>query len=270
MAHKKQLCFYVIANAIIVLFISQFYAHSYAQSATPGDIDTVDESLARIQELTKSGKYKSAIPYAIAIVCLQEKTLGDQHPKFALSLYRLGMLYFAAGNKISAQSNLRKALSILELSGKEYEDQKIKIYIGLSAVALSDKKFEYAEKMLMTAIEITSSTEGAKSLLMAECLTDLGILHCHQNKYDLAKMNLQESLSIMEKATSANKLNLANTFQALGKVFVALSEYDQAREFYNSALAKYRELYSEGSPIILSTIKSIEEVNNLEMKLKHE
>src|SRR3954454_12713659 len=69
-----------------------------------GSVNAKEDTLARAEELDRQviqlhrdGRYGDAIPTATEVLAIREKTLGPEHPKVALSLNNLGVLYDKQG-----------------------------------------------------------------------------------------------------------------------------------------------------------------------------
>ncbi len=76
-----------------LLFISALLAFSPLSFSQGNDLQKAKDLNQQLIKLHKQGRYSEAIPIAKKALAINEKTLGQDHPRVATSLNNLALLY---------------------------------------------------------------------------------------------------------------------------------------------------------------------------------
>src|SRR6267378_2194688 len=83
----------------------------FAQTASPApNLPNANQLDQQVQELQKAGRYSEAIPLAIQLLDLREKTAGGEHSEITKRINDLGQLYAEMGDYAKAEPLFQRAL----------------------------------------------------------------------------------------------------------------------------------------------------------------
>ncbi|MEQ9229937.1 MAG: tetratricopeptide repeat protein, partial [Cyclobacteriaceae bacterium] len=87
-----------------------------------------------------------------------------------------------------------------------------------------------------------------KTLELAQCLNDLGVVHLYSGNFELSRQNLEQSLSIRRTILSSTDLPIGDSFNNLGLFHQETDNPLQALIFYNRAKKIYEDKYGIDHP----------------------
>lgn len=103
--------FEIICSLLITLIVSLYFVFPRTGQA---EVETADSLNRKVMSLYQAGKYGVAVPIALKVLKIREKTQGTDHPDVAVALQTLAGLYEAAGDYAKAAPFDKRALAILE------------------------------------------------------------------------------------------------------------------------------------------------------------
>ncbi len=170
---------------------------------------------------------------------IRERTVGLEDPNLAQSLNNLASVYQAQGRYSEAEPLFRRSLAIREKTlGPEHPNVAASLN-SLASLYRAQGRYSEAEPLFMRSLAIWEKTLGPEHPNLAASLNNLATLYQGQRQYDQAEPLFRRSLAIREKALGpehpdvAQSLNnLANTLALQGKVTIARSFYERARQIY--------------------------------------
>ncbi len=191
----------------------------------------------------RRGEYVEATKAHLQALSIREK-IGDREG-MALSDINLGNVYSDQNNNQFALDYYLAAAKILN------ELNNLKrlpiIYLNISAIFLSEKKYEealpYCEKARDGAIK------NKDSVVIAEALNNIGVVLESQKQYEDANEVYAQSFSI--SSSIGNKTEMVDNMINMGNMFRLLNKTDIAVEWHTKAEKLSREIgYLEGLRVL--------------------
>ncbi len=153
---------------------------------------------------------------------------SDRLPGVAMSLNNIGNVYRYIGDTRSALLFYQEAYAIY--SHLENHEGAIQALSNKAAILIQNDRLDDAAATIQKATTLAESA----GLVAAQVLNNQGVLLTRQMQYPHAQATLMKALD----ATSPQNLPArATIYSALGNLMTAKSEYTQAIEFYQQALA---------------------------------
>jgi len=168
-------------------------------------------------------------------VALAEAARTERIKKFMLNL-------FDGGDEEVGPSDSLRVVTLLDrglLEAKTLNnDPKIQgeLYQNLGDIYEKLGKFEQADPLLQTALELRKSVFGAESPEAAETLVELGLLRDSQGKYEDAERFVRQGLAIYNRKLPNSHPSVARSTSALGKVLEDRGSYDAAIQVLQEAV----------------------------------
>ena len=166
--------------------------------------------------------------------------LGTDHMRYAVAVQRVGNLQRMLRRFDEAEQSLNIALAIQERGNfAELQDT----YSRLAELAADRGDGETAERRERQSFEHAMRTQGEKSLLTWQRLTNLGITLGYQMKYPEAESALKRAIdgltALGEPALldiAVNQIALANVFRQRGEFASAIGLQQEALEYGESKI----------------------------------
>ena len=150
----------------------------------------------------------------------------------ALSSFYLGIVHRNAGNDIGAAIAFREAEPLAEALG-EYRLQSV---CDQHLCSIYTRNYDHASAMTYAEKSLEAAKMAGDSLMVGYCLLDIGTEYIAQEKYDEAKVLLNQLLAECEK----HKALYSYTARYLAKqyLFKPEPEFDKADSLYSALLEK--------------------------------
>lgn len=166
-----------------------------------------------------------------------EKELGKEHPMYALSLYRLSVLYKVKGEYKKAEPLLQEAISIqVKALGKEHKDY-IESIRALQGLYYDTGELEKSMALALEIRDILKKTSGQETPEYAESLNSIALLYVKQSAYNQALALHLEALGIRERVLGKDKAPYAWSLNNLAMVYTHKGQYQKALPLYLEAQA---------------------------------
>jgi tetratricopeptide (TPR) repeat protein len=141
--------------------------------------------------------------YKHAII-MGEKTVGPEHPQFAVSLNNLAELYRVTSRFTEADPLYRRALAIREKTlGPDHPDVAQSLN-NLASIYRTVGRYGEAESFLDRAIAIDEKTLGPEHPYLADDLKNLAELYRITRRYEQAEAAFKRAISIIQKSLPAD------------------------------------------------------------------
>ena len=200
------------------------------------------------------GNYEKAIEIGTQALEIYKRTLGEEHPDYALSLNNLALYY-------SHHSNYEKAIELgtqaLEISKKALGEEHPNYATSLNSLAICYDhlgNYEKAIEIGTQALEIRKRTLGEEHPDYASSLHNL--TRCYSELGDYAKaIELgTKALEILKRTFGEEHPDYASSLDILSYCYLGLGEYEKAIEFGTQALEIYKKTLGEEHPIYASSL----------------
>ncbi len=185
---------------------------------------------------------------------IQRKILGEGHPRVAISLHNLALLYRQQGRYSQAQDRLMQALSLRErILGPNHPDIAASLN-ELGSIYRAQGRYIEAEEPLKQALTMRERTLPSGHHDLATSLNELGWLYRYLGKYDLAEVYLHAALAIREKVLKAADPDIAQTLNYLAWLYYDKGEYRTAEGLLSRALRIHEQALGSHHPLVAQTL----------------
>ena len=176
------------------------------------------------------------------IVESDEIRYGQNHPKFAEQLVRLGSLLRIADNYSEAETRFKRAIEIYERNRPpDILDLALAYREITQLYSQLLGRYADAEQILRRNQAMLEKAFGPRHQHTATALSDLGNLYYHQKRYADAEPFFERSLAIKERLVRPNDPALGTGFHNLANVYWKQGRLDDAERMFKRALALRRQ-----------------------------
>jgi tetratricopeptide (TPR) repeat protein len=155
------------------------------------------------------------------------RDLGQQDPRLARALNRLGVIRSRQGNHSEAEHLLREAVAIVErtnMSGMEV----VTFLTNLGCVYRATSKLAKARATLERAMEVAANSQGEPDLAVAWTLDQIGDLEACEGSILAAVFSYRRALAIQEHESGSDEWNIVATLNKLAAVYLKQDRYNEA------------------------------------------
>lgn len=232
---------------------------------------------ARINELSRAGKYAEALPLAQAMVAslektsnsrdlagalnnlaqinaaqghddqaeplykravaLLEKSLGLDTPEIAPELNNLAALYQRQGRFAEAEPLFKRALAIREKALPHEHPDVGQSLNNLATLYVKQERYAEAEPLFQRALAIYQKVGGAEHPAVATLLNNIGQLDRDLGRDADAEAPIKRSLAIREKVLGGDHPDVARSLNNLAGLYEHEQRYADAEPLYRRALS---------------------------------
>ncbi|MBR0907561.1 CHAT domain-containing tetratricopeptide repeat protein [Bradyrhizobium liaoningense] len=243
---------------------------------------------ARINELSKAGKYSEALPLAEAMVAsleksdngrdlagalnnlgqihagqgrddlaeplykraiaLLEKSLGVDTPLVAAELTNLAALYQRQGRFAEAEPLFRRALAVREKSLSREHPDVGQALNNLATLYVKQEHFAEAEPLFRRALAIYQKAAGPEHPAVATVLNNIGQVDRDLKRDADAEAPIKRSLAIREKVLGPEHPDVARSLNNLAGLYQHQQRYAEAEPLYRRALAIRERAFGPDHP----------------------
>jgi tetratricopeptide (TPR) repeat protein len=152
----------------------------------------------------RKGDFARAEPLFREAAEIFRRSLGENHPRYALALNNLGNLYKKRGDYAQAESQFRKAIAVWEKLPGEYYPCHPVCLNNLGSLCEEKGDDAQAELLFRRALAIQEKGHGEDQPSYATSLDNLGCLYKGQGDYARAEPLLRQALAVRERAVGKN------------------------------------------------------------------
>ncbi|MCP3462691.1 tetratricopeptide repeat protein [Bradyrhizobium sp. CCGUVB23] len=232
---------------------------SFATSATAQNLAAQS---AKINELSRAGKYAEALSLAQAMVASLEK--GNNTRDLAGALNNLAQIYAAQGHDDQAEPLYKRAVALLEKSLGLDTPEIAPELNNLAALYQRQQRFAEAEPLFKRALAIREKTLPREHPDVGQSLNNLATLYVKQERYADAEPLFQRALAIYQKAGGPEHPAVATLLNNLGQLYRDLNRDADAEAPIKRSLAIREKVLGADHPDVARSL------NNLAGLYEHE
>ena len=214
-----------------------------------GESDTLyADMLSGIIEIHNTlGNYQLAIDYCIEERDIREKMQGKKHPKYAISLQNLAILYRNTRDLEESELLFAEVLSIKNenLDGNPPDLSYCTCINNLGDLYVAMGIYEKAEPLYLEAIKIRKELLGVKHPDYATSLDNLGVLYTTTGDYNKAEPLHVEALNIRKDCLGEIHPDYASSLNNLAIFYQKVNNYKSAESLFLEALEIYKEIFGK-------------------------
>jgi CHAT domain-containing protein/Flp pilus assembly protein TadD len=244
----------MIKIATVTVITAAFWMAGPILSASADEAGALQ---AKVQQLSRQGKYAEAIPIAERELAVFEKAFGPDHPNVAAALIDLGEVYEKQGRYAEAEPLYKRALALLE---KAHGPELVKVTPGLSYLASSYEeqgRYGEAEPLYKRALAISEKALGPNDSEVASLVNDLALLYYHQGRYREAESLSKRSLAIREKVIGPNDPKIALALNNLAALYQIQGRYADAEPLFVRSVAIIEKARGRNHPDVAITAHNL-------------
>lgn len=218
--------------------------------------------------------YDTALDYYLKALEIQNEVLCD-HIDTALTYSELSKIYKQIGELNKAKNNMLKALEIAKKCNSDFNDKDLAIPNAAGTLFI-DYDNDIALEQFQVCLAICILKNGPKHPATAKYYSEVGKCYDSMNQFDKALYYLNKALQINEYSLGSTHPTVAQSYVDLGvhyeyladdgsgasieKDSVVWSNYCQAIDFYEKAIAIHNKVLETNNPdvaLILVKIATI-------------
>lgn len=189
-----------------------------ASLATPGlaQKGNLATESARINELTKAGRYSEALPLAQALAASLEKS--DNGRELAAALNNLGQVHAGQGRDDLAEPLYKRSIALMEKSLGLDNALVAAELTNLAALYQRQSRFAEAEPLFKRALAVRERSLSREHPDVGQALNNLATLYVRQQRQAEAEPLFQRALAIYQKAAGPEHPAVATVLNNMGQV----------------------------------------------------
>lgn len=215
-------------------------------------LDQADRLARGVETLSSAGKHALALQAAQRAAEIRKDLLGEQNPRYAVSLESLATLNQSSGYSAEAESLYWRSLEVYgKTLGKRHPDYA-RCLNNLASLYKSEGDLAPAESLYRQSLEIRGQTEGRRDPEYATTLNNLAGIYFARSDFARAEASLKESLEIVQQVHgtehplyAAALHNLASVHESKGDIARAEVLLRQALEVCEGCRGKQHPQYAK-------------------------
>ena len=199
----------------------------------------------------QSASNDQIIKTLLATASTEAQMLGEEHPWYAASLYRVGRAYYTQLRYTEPELYYRRALEIHRKTFGEAHPADASDLSALAELYSATNRYDEAEPLYLHALAIEIVTLGEENSNYATDLNDLASLYVAMGRNEQAEKLYQQALAIEKKSVgeqsplyATSLCNLADLYRLMGRYAQAEPLYLQSREIRKKALGEQHPDYA--------------------------
>jgi CHAT domain-containing protein/Tfp pilus assembly protein PilF len=231
---------------------------SASSSAQAGEVAATS---ARIDELSRAGKYSEAVPLAQRQLETLEKKYGPFNGDVAGALNNLALLYGDLGRDAEAEPLLRRAIAILEKVHGLDSSQGAPELNNLAALYQRQQRYGDAEPLFKRALAIREKSLPSGHPDVGQSLNNLATLYEKQERHADSEPLFRRALAIYEKAAGPEHPAVATLLNNLGQVDKVQGRYADAEPLIRRSLAIREKVLGRDHPDVARSLNNLADLD---------
>ncbi len=232
-------------------------ARAWIEAAYERDFTRANELNTEGHAAYRAGEYPKARDAFAASLALRERSLGQAHPKVAVSLNNLGQVHAKLGEHAQAKALIERALRIDEaVYGPDHPKVATEVN-NLAGVYQALGDLATAKRLYERALRIDEAVYGPDHPEVATDVNNLALVYQALGDLSTAKGLYERALKIDEAVYGPEHPKVAIGVNNLALVYQALGDLATAKGLYERALRIDEAVYGPEHPEVAT------EVNNL-------
>lgn len=200
-----------------------------AVNISPADSQRLEELWGRASELSAQGKYREAVTAGIQAVTLELKVYGKGHPALALSYDWLAEQYVELDQFDDARKACQTQIALMTP------------YVAADDWRLADARWELKDVEILAAMKPADRKDLRSQRPLLEKLIDADNRKAYAEGIPVA----EQVLAIRQRWLGTAHPQIAFALNNLGTFSFHVGDMEQARKYYDAALAMRRKVYGE-------------------------
>ena len=201
---------------------------------------------AKIDDLSRAGKYAEAVPLAQGQLQTMQKKYGPVHRDVAAAMNNLAQLYGEQGNDADAEPLFKQAIAIMEkVAGVDSSAPELN---NLAALYQRRERYADAEPLFKRALAIRERSLGRDHPDVGQSLNNLATQYEKLGRHNDSEPLFRRALAIYEKAAGPEHPAVATLLNNLGQVDKVQGRYAEAEPLIRRSLAIREKVQGRDHP----------------------
>jgi CHAT domain-containing protein len=225
--------------------------------AAPSFAGEVAATSAKIDELSRAGKYSEALPLAQGQLASLEKKYGPFNRDVAGALNNLAQLYGDLGRDTEAEPLLKRAIEILEKVNGLTASAGAPELNNLAALYQRQGRYADAEPLFKRALALREKALGPAHPDVGQSLNNLATNYEKQDRHADSEPLFKRALAIYEKAAGPEHPAVATLLDNLGQVDKVQGRYAEAEPLIKRSLAIREKVQGRDHPDVARSLNNL-------------
>jgi hypothetical protein len=212
---------------------------------------------ARINELSRAGKYAEAVALAQGQVESLEKKYGPAHRDVGAALNNLAQLYGSQGKEAEAEPLFKRSIAILEKTAGLDSPEFAAALNNLAALYQRQERYADAEPLFKRALAIRERSLGRDHPDLGQSLNNLATYYEKLGRHGDSEPLFKRALAIYEKAAGPEHPAVATLLNNLGQVDKVQGRYAEAEPLIRRSLAIREKVLGREHPDVARSLNNL-------------
>ncbi|UGY18123.1 CHAT domain-containing protein [Bradyrhizobium septentrionale] len=245
----------IVTLGLALAASSSLSAPSFAQQGSVAALS------AKINALSRAGKYAEALPLAQGQLDSLEKKYGSDNRDVAAALNNLAQIYGAQGRDAEAEPLLKRAIAILDrVSGLDSADAAPELN-NLAALYQRQERYADAEPLFKRALAIREKALGRNHPDLGQSLNNLATLYEKLGRHADSEPLFKRALAIYEKAAGPEHPAVATLLNNIGQVEKVQGRYSEAEPLIRRSLAIREKVLGREHPDVARSLNNLADLD---------
>lgn len=212
----------------------------YADASSP-DTTRAQSTLATVYRIQR--RYELAEPLFRTVLAAQTSRLGANHPDTLETTVGLGLTLHYLKRDAEGLPMIESALARQQRTEDKNKDVKVGQTMNiLAAIYASAGRVDDAEKMFLSALDVTRRACGEDHADTLACMSGLGDFYVKQGKPEKAIPLLSEACDRKLRLLGPAHPNRLSSLRSLAAAYAAQKDYRRAEPLYREASREYAKI----------------------------
>jgi CHAT domain-containing protein len=212
---------------------------------------------AKINELSRAGKYAEAVALAQGQVESLEKKFGPANRDVGAALNNLAQLYGSQGRDGEAEPLFKRSIAILEKTVGLDSPEIASALNNLAALYQRQERYADAEPLFKRALAIREKSLGSGQTDLGQSLNNMATLYEKLGRHGDSEPLFKRALAIYEKAAGPEHPAVATLLNNLGQVDKVQGRYAEAEPLIRRSLAIREKVLGRDHPDVARSLNNM-------------
>jgi CHAT domain-containing protein len=212
---------------------------------------------ARINELSRAGKYAEAVALAQRQAESLEKKFGPAHRDVGAALNNLAQLYGNQGRDGEAEPLFKRAIAILEKTAGLDSPEIAAALNNLAALYQRQQRYPEAEPLFRRALAVREKSLRGDHPDVAQALNNLATLYEKLGRHGDSEPLFKRALAIYEKTAGPEHPAVATLLNNLGQTGKVQGRYAEAEPRIRRSLAIREKVLGSEHPDVARSLNNL-------------
>ncbi len=212
---------------------------------------------AKINDLSRAGKYAEAAALAQGQVESLEKKYGPAHRDVGAALNNLAQVYGSQGRDGEAEPLFKRSIAILEKSAGLDSPEIAAALNNLAALYQRQERYADAEPLFKRALAIREKSLGSGHPDLGQSLNNMATLYEKLDRHSDSEPLFRRALAIYEKAAGPEHPAVATLLNNLGQVGKVQGRYGEAEPLIRRSLAIREKVLGRDHPDVARSLNNL-------------